>query len=295
MRMCWSLWMRIACLSLALVQATQAAPAPVVKMRQHGYQLGDVLTQTVEIQLRSGQQLDTQHLPLPGPVKPWLDLRRVSTQTSPHGLVLQLQWQVFATVETAQPLPLPAFQLRLLGNPAETVQVPALMFYQSPVLGGQVQDVQRMPSHPPLLYALSGWQWLAAIALALSVLCALMALWLRDALPWWPWQPGPLLRVQRACRAYPVINPNKALYQALCQTAGCVLHVDNLARLYLRAPWLHVLQTDINRFVAAYLQQQYAYRPLQATTDTYALLDDGWLAQAVLLERLSLKRKRAQA
>lgn len=281
------------CVFLMLANSVHAEHGiqPQVSMRQYGYQLGDVLTQTVMLPLHKGQQLDARSLPLPGPVRPWLDLRAVNAWQTSEGVLIKLEWQVFATVETVQTLSLPAFTLKLRGPAADVVKVPAYTFLQSPVLGSQVQTVPRKPSRPALLYDVQRWQWCAGIALGLSVLFVLLALWLRDALPWWPWQPGPLHKVQRSRRLSSVANGSPLLYQALCQTAGCVLHADNLPKLYLKAPWLRPLQRDIDRFVEVYLQQQYAYRPLPPTAHTIPDADDAWLAQAVLLERLSRKAR----
>ena len=321
---------QIACLCwlmLMSLQVTAAEPAPTstanhviqakVYLRQHGYQLGDMLTQIVEVPLASGQTLDPRSLPLPGPVKPWLDLRSIDTASTNTGQRIALHWQLFATVESAQPLWLPAMTWRTLpvqystsqkptsGTAPATwaIQVPATAFQHSPVFGSQVQHIARKASLPALPYDLGLWQWLTALSAGLALLCALLALWLRDALPWWPFQPGPLLRAHRAARVG--LSPSQqqdALYQALCQTAGCVLHAENSTKLLLSAPWLQALASEITEFISAYQVARFGYQPLpdkQASglksprlhADTSPVMH--WWPQAVLLERLA-KRKQGR-
>lgn len=290
------------CLWLAqsLAAAQSASPAVQVTMREHGYHLGDLLTQRVLLRHVPLNAVDRKSLPLPGPVKPWLDLTEIALVPVAEGTELHLTWQVFATVEAAQMLTLPAWTLKVAGPPAGVVQIPASPFYHSPVFGTAVNAIPRKATRPPRLYALQDWRGLTVAALGLAGLLAMLALWIEDRLPWLPFRPGPLCQAQRRLQRGD-LSADAAVtlvYRALGQLAGATLHTANLARLQQQAPYLQPWQREIEAFVQAYSHYQFNFTPLsravaQSVTAQHLLATlPHWLPQAALLER-SLGRRGA--
>ncbi|MDP8568251.1 hypothetical protein [Methylophilus aquaticus] len=284
------------------------SPAVKVEMRHHGYQLGDLLTQKVRLNLPPGVTLDTHSLPLAGPVKPWLDLADLQYQPGKQGGELTLVWQVFATVEQAQPLTLP--ELPLIARHTSDVgkskvvnlHIPATLFYYSPVLGTEARQTERLPSRPPLLYATSLWQWLTALGAAISAGLLLLALWVQDRLPGVPFRPGPLTRLHRQCSrtgALAMVHDNTEcqtqahqLYMALCESAGQRLYRHNVHTLFAQAHYLQAHHAPICAFLADYWQQRYG-----SGSDAASAHSDGsaWLASAAWLERLHRRAQRKLA
>ncbi len=291
-------------LQAAINQNVDMSPIVKVDMRQHGYHLGDMIEQKVQIQHSATQVLDSKSLPLPGPVTPWLDLKAIKVTPAKTMTVIELRWQIFATVETAQELPMPAFSVNMIGQPAVTVKVPSLTLFQSPVFGHSVNQIVRKPSRPPLMYALTQWKWLTIACLIVSAFAAVTALWLRDRIPGLPFRPGPLLRVKRKMLGADSSADEatlKMVYQALCACAGQTLHNANTQLLFERASYLSVLQPQISEFVVSYSRQAFGYRPLDgqqsaeySSKKPAEMLEQlrTWLPKAVLLERVARKTSR---
>lgn len=274
-----------------------------VILREHGYHLGDQLVQHVLLPGVKVDDIDRKSLPLPGPVKSWLDLSTIEVNPRGAGAEIILIWQLFATVEAAQTLQLPSWRLQLLQTSKKTIgqstiNVPASTFYHSPVLINAVSQIERKPTHPPLMYDLRLWQWLTGLSMLLSLIFAATALWIQDRLPWLPFRPGPLCLALRQLKR----DQNDAdavvtqVYRALCQVAGVTLHQQNRSRLLVSAPYLQPLVTEIEAFVCLYSDYKFGYRPLAGTArdarsvaqvDAQGLLSHlwHWLPQAALLER----------
>lgn len=278
-------------------------PAVKVEMRHHGYQLGDLLTQKIRLHLPQGMTLDTHSLPLAGPVKPWLDLADIQYQPGKQGGELTLVWQMFATVEQAQPLTLP--ELPLIARHTADVgkskvvnlHIPATPFYYSPVLGAEARQTERLPSRPPLLYATSLWQWLTAVGAAISVCLLLLALWVQDRLLAVPFRPGPLTRLYRQWSRTGALAMSHdkteiqahQLYMALCESAGQRLYRHNVHTLYVQAHYLQAHHAPIRAFLAHYWQQRYG-----TDSDAAGVYSDvsAWLTSAAWLERLHRRAQR---
>jgi hypothetical protein len=316
-RLIYFCWLCCACLGCPMfVAATPSTPGlpafsklpsggPQVKviLREHGYHLGDQLVQHVLLTGVRADDINRKSLPLPGPVKSWLDLSTIEVNARGAGAEIILTWQLFATVETAQTLQLPSWRLQLVqtsknkGSPS-TINVPASTFYHSPVFNHTVSQIERKPTHPPLMYDLRPWQWLTGLSVLLSLMFAATALWIQDRLPWVPFRPGPL------CLALRQLKRDQSdadaavtqVYRALCQVAGVTLHQQNQSRLLASAPYLQSLDAEIEAFVCLYSDYKFGYRPLAgaafdarsvAQVDAQTLLSNlmQWLPQAALLER----------
>lgn len=294
-------------------------PAVKVDMRHHGYQLGDLLTQKIRLHLPQGMVLDTHSLPLAGPVKPWLDLADIQYQPGKQGGELTLVWQMFATVEQAQPLSLP--ELALIARHTADVgkskvvnlHIPATPFYYSPVLGAEARQTDRLPSRPPLLYATRLWQWLTALGAAISVGLLLLALWVQDRLPGVPFRPGPLTRLHRQWSRTGALAMSHdktesqtlaqaqahQLYMALCESAGQRLYRHTLHTLFAQAHYLQAHQSHISAFLAGYWQQRYGLESdvIESNVPENNVMDvhndvKTWLTSAAWLERVHRRAER---
>lgn len=274
--------------------ATLDQPQVKITYREHGYHLGDMLVQQVVVAHSQTQTVDKKSLLLPGPVKPWLDLKSVALAPADGGTSITVTWQLFATVETSQLLTLPSWTLMLSGMPSVMVKVPATQFYHSPVLVSNVTQVERKRSRPPLMYDLRRWQWLTIASLSLSLGIAALALWIQDQLPWLPFRPGPLCRAQRRLRqGHASAEASLAMvYHGLCELAGVTLHKRNMSLLLANAPYLQPVQQEVEAFIHRYNDYQFEYQPLlsprafQREEVGDLLMQVGqWLPQAALLER----------
>ena len=294
-----TLLFRLCCLLFAWLclpcAAAHSTPQVQVSLRQHVYHVGDRLQQSVWLRGVTAKDVDRNSLPLPGPVRPWLDLTSIEVIPAGQDTTLNSTWQVFATVETVQALSLPAWTLKVQGTPAHTLQVPASTFYQSPAFASAVNAVARKATHAPLRYDLRLWQGLVAVSVVCSLLLAVAALWIQDRLPCVPFRPGPLCRAQRQLQRQRALPPLQALmlvYRSLGEVAGATLHDANVSRLFDTAAYLSPLRSEIEAFVQGYSQLVFNFTPLSAEAvsrppDAAALHSrmQQWLPQAALLER----------
>lgn len=276
----------VALLLLAVACMAQAAPRVEVSLRDTGYTLGDTLTSHASWALPEGQRLDPASLPVPGRVTSWLDLVAVNERVEGGIQHVDFLWQVFATVETARQLHLPAVEVRMLGHGASLVRIPAQSFHLSPVLPHPLQDTRPrgnlrpvpMDARTPLLQA-SGWA-------ALAVACGIAWLWLIDRLPGLPRHPGPLTRQARCLRDYRaerLDEPSlRSIHAALNAAAGETLYPDTLPRLFVRAPHLAAERGAIEAFFRQSWNVFYGQNAVPPTVaETRA-----WVSRAALLERM---------
>lgn len=289
-------------LCCASLHAENEAELPQIQitMREHGYHLGDLLVQKIMIKHAQTQHVDMKSLPLPGPVKSWLDLKEVEVTPVKDGTEITLVWQLFATVEAAQQLPLPPWTITLTGSPSVQLKIESVPFYQSPIFSSNVSQVERKATLTPLMYDLTPWQSLAVIGLIICALFASAALWVQDKLPFLPFRPGPLCQAQRAIVKTKSMTDGErltVLYRQLCLLASTTLHRHNLAQLFTRAPYLIAFQQEIETFVSHYSDLKFGYQPLlgealSQTVNEAAILSQvsAWLPAAALLERSTRKR-----
>lgn len=102
--------------------------------RMHGWWMGDVLTQRVEIAAPEGLAPDPASLPQPRAVDYWLDLRAVTVAEQPGGYALTLEWQTFYSPLEPSLREVPATPLRLIGpdGPVDAV-IPGFSFVTAPI------------------------------------------------------------------------------------------------------------------------------------------------------------------
>ena len=248
---------------------------PIVSLRDSGYLLGDLIDERIDLVLPPGFVLDPDSLPLPGRVAPWMEMRRTRIepghQAGQIGIVAT--YQIFAEVEQAERVPIPAFKLRLRGDGAtRTVEIPQKSFLLSPALPASLTDEDRelKPTPAPQPLPIAATVYGLAVALLVASSCAGWLLWLHDRLPFLPRSPGPFARTWRRWRRRGRRELNAAECAALLRdwhhavnlAAGETLYTATLPRLFARAPYLEALRHPFEDLFAR--SRQFFYAPPQS-------------------------------
>ncbi|MGJ8619173.1 MAG: hypothetical protein ACSHWN_02480 [Methylophilaceae bacterium] len=282
------------CVSVAwLACAESPMKDMVITMRDSGYTMGDTMQMAVTFSLPVQQTIDEESLPLVGRANPWLDIQAIKLKQHNQRVQLIIMWQLFATVEIAQQLKTPEIVLKTAEKKPQTIIIPAQAFYYSPVLPmPPLKGIERRPNleppnidkYKPILYF--------SIFASLFVLCGLVWLWLKDYLPWAPFQPGPMTRLTRQLTKHPAgmsFIQLREIHTALNQSAGVSLYPENLSQLFRRAPYFSHEEANIRQFFNQSWSLFYADKPLTETTiDLKATLE--WIQSVAIAERLFAQR-----
>jgi mxaA protein len=231
---------------------------PIVTLRDSGYLLGDLIDERIDLSLPPGVSLDPDSLPLPGRVAPWMEVRasRIEHGEQDGEQRVIVRYQIFAEVEQAERVPIPAFKLRVRdGARTRVVEVPAKSFMLSPALPPTLSDEDRelKSQAPPGLLPVSKTALGLSFSLIAAVLCAAYLLWVHDRLPFLPRAPGPFARLWRSWRrrGRRGLSDDDGLallhawHAALNLAAGETLYPSTLSRLFVSAPYLHPLRARI--------------------------------------------------
>ncbi|MGH8172046.1 MAG: hypothetical protein ACREPX_02795 [Rhodanobacteraceae bacterium] len=228
-----------------------------VTLRDSGYLLGDLIEERIEVELPAGARIEAESLPLPGRVAPWLEVRstRVEPAKVPGAQAFVVTYQIFAEVDEARRVPLPAFKFRVRdGETARVVDVHAQSFLLSPALPSSLTDEDReiRPSPAPRELAQSKFIAGALASLAFALACGVYLLWRYDRLPFLPHSQGPLARTWRRWRRRTDSLSDaegtallRDMHAALNGSAGETLYPSTLQRLFERAPYLAPLRAQI--------------------------------------------------
>lgn len=278
--------------------ATQKSITPVsVNLKQHGYHLGDYINMQLIFSLPKETPLDELSLPLPGPVNAWFDLIDIQLKQHTNVYQLNLVWQVFATVEKTQSIPLPAVTLQtepITSNNHE-VATPAYIFapdqhiYLSPTLPNLITSETPKPLIKPAKFDTSTPAMFAVLSLCITLLLFTFWLWLEDKLSFWPRSPGALTTLNRQFSKH---KPNKRfsinelhkIQQALSSTAKQSLYPNTLDQLYVNAPYLKSFQTEIDDFFHSSWSAIYCQNKGDKVLNTQQTLS--WIKAASRQERL---------
>jgi len=243
---------------LSRAQGSDAGEIQVnVTLRDSGYLLGDLLEERIEAQLPSSASIEADSLPLPGRVAPWLEVRRtrLEPRQAQGSQVFVVTYQIFAEVDEARRVPLPALKFRVRdGDRVRIVDMPAQSFLLSPGLPSSLTDEDRELRPSPMPRELSQGRLIAAAlaSLAGAIACAIYLLWRYDRLPFLPHAPGPLARTWRRWRRRKGALSDaeqtallRDMHAALNGSAGETLYPSTLQRLFERAPYLLPLRAQI--------------------------------------------------
>jgi len=281
-------WMSLILCGLMLVPLVRAEPvdaeqiAVTVTLRDSGYLLGDLLEERIEAQLPANASIDAESLPLPGRVAPWLEVRRTRLEgrNGNGSQAFVVTYQIFAEVEEARRVPLPAFKFRVHeGGRVVSVDVPAKSFMLSPALPSSLTDEDRelRPSPPPMELPQRDLVGAALASFAFALACGGYLLWRYDRLPFLPHSQGPLAKTWRRWRRRHKSSLSDAeqtallrdMHAALSGSAGETLYPSTLQRLFERAPHLLPLREQIETlFEASWTRFYGAADPPQLPTST---------------------------
>jgi mxaA protein len=247
-----------------------ASTTPVVTLRDSGYLLGDLLDERIDVRLPDGFRIDTDSLPLPGRVAPWLELRSARALPRPeHGMAsIAVTYQIFAEVEQTSRVPIPAFKLRVRdGLQTRLVTVPEKSFLLSPALPSTLTDEDRelKPSPAPQPFSAAAIAAEFALAAVATLACAAYLLWAYDRLPFLPRSPGPFARLWRRWRRRKhrgLSDDERTVllrdwHAALNQAAGETLYTSTLPHLFKTAPHLVPLRAPVEDLFARSWQHFY--------------------------------------
>jgi mxaA protein len=237
-----------------------ASALQTVEPRPFGYTVGDVLVRRVVVERGSHATVDPASLPKPGRYGRWFALREATAL--PDGV--RLAYQLVNVPLQPEHQNLPSLTLRLIGpdGSAREEAIGPFTVTMSPVghFGAydviQASDVR--PDLEPRPIETGGrLQRVLACGAALLALAAVqVAPALARRLGWR--RAGPFARAWLALRRVPLRGDDagarcgalRRLHQALDETAGRTLALDNMERLLQAQPWLAPARQAIHALLA---------------------------------------------
>ena len=254
----------------AWAAAAACAAQPDVRTqdpRAFGWQLGDVVSRTVTVEVPDGLALDDASVPQPGARGRALELRSVTRHDGavPGGRrhELTLAYQVFLSPREPRTLEMPGFRLRLQGQPRpQELLVEAWPVTVSPLVPVDVSYRRGLgelqPDTPPPLLdtAPARHRLLAYAGVALSLLVYLAHVYI--GLPWWTRRHRPFTLAWHQVRGLTPQSPParwrdayRQVHRALNKTMGEVLFEQDIDRFMKLRPQFAHLRGEF----ATFLQQ----------------------------------------
>lgn len=231
----------------------EALAAVVEQPRPFGHVVGDVLSQRVL--LDAGGPATPATLPGPQRLSAWIERRSARVERAPDGRRwLVVDYQVVNAPRSLATVRIPAWRLsanaaepeRLV--PAWSIEVSAITAHAAPGTGGW----QLRPDRPAPAIATAPLR--RRVLLASTCLAACLAAW-AGWLAWRRWRDDRTQPFASALRALAREEPRhasdwRALHEAFDRTAGEVLRLSTLPRLFERAPQFEPLRDRIEAFYA---------------------------------------------
>lgn len=234
--------------------------------REVGYMIGDVVTQTVEVQTPDGYRLDEHSLPQRRGDGAHIELRRASHEAIAEGdrmlHLIRLDWQVFRAMRDIRPVDLRPLTLQFRhDDKVLTARVAPLQILISPILPTVLDGDYSQPRADvaPLPQPLQPW-WLR---LALSAAGLLVAVgyfaWRFDWLPFLSLRVSPFRlawRNIRGLRKRQKQDPSapqqamRVLSRAFDAYAGMAMSSERLPLLFDRHPEFLPCRVNIEAFYA---------------------------------------------
>lgn len=228
---------------------------PVIRSQpphEHGWFLGDELTQRVVVDLPEGVTLDSASLPRPRAVDYWLDLRRLESQETTHGVELTLIWQNFYAAISADRRQVPASPIRF--SDGTEAELPGFEFVTSPIRPFIEPSVPDAMLSDPRFQLIDTWPDRARLALSLAASLALLAAmaWHQA---WWPFRTRPMRPFTQAARAIGKLGDpvpqRRTLHRALDASFGRVLIGRDLPNFLQARPEYAPLSDRLSDFFRA--------------------------------------------
>ncbi len=253
--------MRLILFWLALLACNPGRTAPPVAVEWQtpppfGYGVGSVIRHQVELFVSAPWQLDIAQLPAPGPLNRWLEIRDLAyaqwQESAGVRYQLRIDYQIFPSLHQASVLEIPSLPLTLITSTGkqQSVSIPAWSFTANPLIPPQWSDAQveiRPLWQPQAVDLTPHWQRLLGIGAGL-LLVGLTLAW-RYRIPWrkLPFAYA-LPKIRRAVRTGQVETAFLAFHQALNETAGQALFVQQLAEFLDHKPAFAPLQDALQQF-----------------------------------------------
>lgn len=268
-----------------------------VTMRDTGYTIGDTIDMVATFTLPRNHFIDEESLPLVGRVNHWLDIQSLDFSQDARRAKLHIKWQLFATVEIAQQLNTPQVVLKTSGENPQTITIPQQAFYYSPVLPMPLlKDIsRRVDLTPPDFDEVQPLVHLS-YCLVVLLIVGLAWLWLKDMLPWLPYEAGPMTKLSRQLKVQSTHFTQTQLrdiHAALNNSAGVSLYPHNLSQLFMHAPYFDGEQHNIKLFFDQSWQQFYRNEVVEAEA-VEVLHHLAWIKRAAVAERLFRRQQKAK-
>ena len=249
----WALLLAGTVVAPACLGADAAPAAAVVEQpRSFGHVVGDVLTQRV---LLADARTTPASLPGPQRLSAWIERRTARVERAPDGRRwLVVDYQVVNAPLSPTTVRIPAW--RLAGDALQPeLRVPAWPVGVSPITARATPGTsawQLRPDRPAPAIATGPLR--LRVVLASVALAACLAAW-AGWLAWRRWRAAatqPFASALRALGREDERHPSawRALHEAFDRTAGEVLRVSTLPRLFERAPQFESLRDRIEDFYA---------------------------------------------
>jgi mxaA protein len=259
---------------ITTLQATTEEP------RAYGYQLGDLASRAVTLQVPDGLVLDEASLPRTGVRGPALELRRIDRPSASEAggtrIELTLTYQVFVSPPQVRTLEMPPVTLQFKGRPrAQSVRIDAWPLTVAPLAPVEAAarrglgDLQPDAEPPlidikPALHRLIGYALVALLAIG-ALAC------IHFGVPWWSRAHRPFAEAWRAVRGLRTSGDEafrrtayQRLHEALNRTAGEVLFAHGIDRFVAARPQFTTLRADFIVFFERSRQEFFGASPARA-------------------------------
>ena len=224
------------CMAGGAASATGLQVMVADEPRAFGWQVGDVLSRSVSIDVPEGLTLDDRSLPQAGGHGLSFELRRATWAAAPRDGArrhrLTLTYQIFRSPPEVRTLELPPVTLRFEGRPrAQDLRIDAWPVTVAPLVPVEVSPRRGLgemqpDAEPPLVDTSASRIRLQVVgALSLPLLAWLAHVYL--GAPWLARRQRPFECAWRALRSQPATAPTRAtfrqLHEALNRSAGQIL------------------------------------------------------------------------
>jgi mxaA protein len=244
--------------------------------RAFGYQVGDLVTRHVVLQVPAGLRLDEASLPRLGGRGLALELRSLRRENLAQGERLTLTYQVFIAPVAARTFEMPSFTLHYRGTPRDQdLRVDAWPVTVAPLVPVEVSPRRGLgelqPDDAPALLPTAPLQQRLAVWIAGIVLVAAWLAVLQFGLPWWRRRARPFAAAWRSVRDLRAdAGPDewraacRQMHAAFDATAGAVLFERDLAAFTASQSAYAGLAGEIRTFFALSRREFFAAAPREA-------------------------------
>lgn len=260
------------CVVIGLIVAPNAlqadAPSAIKHLslsapRPYGYVIGELVTQTISVDVQYDYKLRVDFLPNPGPLSDWLELKNIAISEQTEGAInryrIAVTYQLFKATKKSVDETIAGLRLRFSNGRHEVkATAPDWRFSYSPLIPADIQDaeVQIRPEFKPKPIPLDGpIGTLALLLTGVSVLSIYLA-WQHGFLPFSAKRYGPFGNACRELKRLRKMPRDMATYQtglrivhrAINESAGNTVFGERIDQLYRVNPAFVELREQLERF-----------------------------------------------